>query len=148
MAAARLGYRCHILTPEIDGPASQVAARMFLGDYEDPALLQAFAQSVEVITFEFENVSAAGLDLLASIRPVRPAPAVLRVSQDRALEKRFLAQAGVATASWASVGNPAELAAAAGTVGLPGVLKTTQGGYDGKGQVTVRGLGRPSRLVR
>lgn len=138
MAAARLGYRCHILTPEADSPAGQVAARTFLGDYEDPALLRAFAHSVGVITFEFENVSAAGLDLLASIRPVRPSPAVLRISQDRAVEKSFLNQAGAATAPWASVCSRADLDAAAARIGLPGVLKTTQGGYDGKGQVTVR----------
>ena len=89
MAAARLGYRCHILTPETDSPASQVSARTFQGDYEDPALLRAFAESVDVITFEFENVSAEGLELLQSIRPVRPSPAILRISQDRCAEKGF-----------------------------------------------------------
>lgn len=140
MAAARLGYRCHILTPEAESPASQVSARTFLGDYEDPALLQAFAQSVGVITFEFENVSAAGLDLLASIRPVRPSPSVLRVSQDRIVEKTFLNQAGAPTAPWASIGSHAELDAAVTQIGLPAVLKTTTGGYDGKGQVTLRDL--------
>ena len=138
MAAARLGYRCHILTPEADSPATQVSARTFLGDYEDPALLQEFAESVEVITFEFENVSAAGLDLLASIRPVRPSPAVLRISQDRAAEKSFLNNAGAPTAPWRSVTSRAELDAAAAVLGLPAVLKTTTGGYDGKGQVTIR----------
>ena len=139
MAAARLGYRCHILTPELDSPASQVSARSFIGDYEDPALLKDFAESVGVITFEFENVSAAGLDLLASIRPVRPSPAVLRISQDRVIEKSFLNGAGAATAPWAAIGSRAELDAAAARIGLPGVLKTTTGGYDGKGQATLRG---------
>ena len=138
MAAARLGYRCHILTPEEDSPASQVSARTFLGDYEDPALLQAFAESVGVITFEFENVSAAGLDLLASIRPVRPSPAVLRVSQDRAVEKTFLNAAGAPTAPWAGVTSRTQLDTAVAELGLPGVLKTTTGGYDGKGQVMLR----------
>ena len=80
MAAARLGYRCHILTPEPDSPAAQVSAACTLGDYEDPAALRAFAEAVDVITFEFENVSAEGLDLLASLRPVRPSPRVLRIS--------------------------------------------------------------------
>ena len=83
LAAARLGYRCHILTPEPDSPAGQVAAAVTIGDYEDPAALADFAAAVDVITFEFENVSAEGLDLLASLKPVRPSPAVLRVSQDR-----------------------------------------------------------------
>ena len=138
MAAARLGYRCHILTPEEDAPASQVAARTFLGDYEDPALLRAFAESVGVITFEFENVSAAGLDLLASIRPVRPSPSVLRISQDRVAEKTFLNGAGAPTAPWAAVSSRAELDAAVAQLGLPSVLKTTTGGYDGKGQIMLR----------
>ena len=83
MAAARLGYRCHILTPEPDSPAALVSAGVTLGDYEDVAALRAFAEAVDVITFEFENVSAAGLELLASLKPVRPSPSVLRVSQDR-----------------------------------------------------------------
>jgi 5-(carboxyamino)imidazole ribonucleotide synthase len=138
MAAARLGYRCHILTPEPDSPAAQVSARTFLGDYEDPALLQEFALSVEVITFEFENVSAAGLDLLASIRPVRPSPSVLRISQDRVAEKSFLNHAGAPTAPWHSVTSRAELDLAVAALGLPAVLKTTTGGYDGKGQVMIR----------
>ncbi len=140
MAAARLGYRCHILTPEPDSPASQVSARTFLGEYEDPALLRAFAESVSVITFEFENVSAEGLDLLASIRPVRPSPQVLRISQDRTLEKTFLNDAGIATAPWVAIGSRADLHAAVARIGLPGVLKTTRGGYDGKGQATLRSM--------
>ena len=140
MAAAQLGYRCHILTPEGDSPAAQVSARAFVGDYEDPALLRAFAESVDVITFEFENVSAAGLDLLESIRPVRPAPAVLRVSQDRRAEKTFLNEAGIATAPWVLLGSRADLHAAVARIGLPGVLKTTRGGYDGKGQAVLRSV--------
>ncbi len=140
MAAARLGYRCHILTPEADSPASQVAARSFVGDYEDPALLREFAQSADVITFEFENVSAAGLDLLASIRPVRPSPHVLRISQDRVAEKTFLNDAGAPTARWMAVDSRPHLHAALARMGLPGVLKTTRGGYDGKGQAVLRGM--------
>src|ERR1700747_3407948 len=90
MAAARLGYRCHILTPEADSPAGQVAASVTLGGYTDAATLRRFAEAVDVISFEFENVSAEGLDLLASIRPVRPSPTILRISPDRVLEKTFL----------------------------------------------------------
>ncbi len=140
MAAARLGYRCHILTPEPDSPAAQVSARSFEGDYEDPDLLRAFAESVDVITFEFENVSAEGLELLRSIRPVRPSPAVLRVSQDRAVEKTFLNEAGIATAPWLAVKDRAGLHAAAAHLGLPAVLKTARGGYDGKGQAVLRAV--------
>ncbi len=146
MAAARLGYRCHILTPEADSPASQVCARSFVGDYEDPALLRAFAQSVDVVTFEFENVSAAGLELLQSIRPVRPSPAVLRISQDRVLEKTFLNDAGAPTARWLGVDSRAQLHAALARMGLPAVLKTTRGGYDGKGQAVLRSMGAVNDL--
>ncbi len=138
MAAARLGYRCHILTPEHDSPGAQVSAACTLGDYEDPAALRAFAEAVDVITFEFENVSAEGLDLLASIRPVRPAPQTLRISQDRVAEKTFLRDAGVPTAPWRPVDSEAALNAAAAALGLPAVLKTARGGYDGKGQAMLR----------
>ena len=138
LAAARLGYRCHILTREADSPAAQVAAGVTLSDYADPASLRAFAEAVDVISFEFENVSAEGLELLAAIRPVRPGPAVLRISQDRVAEKTFLNGAGIATAPWEAVATLDELRAAAGRIGLPAVLKTTRYGYDGKGQARLR----------
>jgi 5-(carboxyamino)imidazole ribonucleotide synthase len=104
-------------------------------------VLRRFAAAVDVITFEFENVSAEGLDLLASLRPVRPSPAVLRISQDRVAEKRFLNAAGAATAPWRAVESLAELEAAAAALGFPSVLKTTRLGYDGKGQALLRGPG-------
>ena len=138
LAAARLGYRCHILTREADSPAAQVAAGVTLSDYRDPASLRDFAAAVDVISFEFENVSAEGLDLLAALRPVRPAPAVLRISQDRVTEKRFLNAAGVATAPWATIDSLAALEDAVARIGLPAVLKTTRYGYDGKGQARLR----------
>src|ERR1700729_270183 len=112
LAAARLGYRCHILTRETDSPAAQVSHAVTISDYSDPVSLRAFAAAVDVISFEFETVSAEGLDLLASLRPVRPAPAILRISQDRIDEKTFLNNAGVATAPWATVTSRAELTAA------------------------------------
>ncbi len=138
MAAARLGYRCHILTREVDSPAAQVSHAVTISDYRDPASLRAFAAAVDVISFEFENVSAEGLDLLASLRPVRPAPSVLRISQDRIDEKTFLNGAGVATAPWAPVASRQELQEAVQRLGLPAVLKTTRLGYDGKGQAMLR----------
>ena len=141
LAAARLGYRCHILTPEADSPAAQVSAGVTLGDYEDPDMLRAFAACVDVVTFEFENISAEGLDLLASLRPVRPSPNVLRLSQDRVAEKSFLNATGVPTAPWRCVNSPAELEAAVAELGLPAVLKTTRLGYDGKGQAMLRSPG-------
>jgi 5-(carboxyamino)imidazole ribonucleotide synthase len=138
MAAARLGYRCHILCREQDSPASQVAAATTISDYQSPDGLRRFAAGVDVISFEFENVSAEGLDLLASLKPVRPSPAILRISQDRVTEKSFLNGAGVATAPWLPVEDLDSLAAAVDRIGLPAVLKTTRLGYDGKGQATLR----------
>lgn len=141
MAAARLGYRCHVLTPEPDSPAAQVCAGLTLGEYEDPAALRDFADAVDVVTFEFENVSAEGLDLLESLRPVRPSPHILRISQDRIAEKSFLAGAGVETAPWRPAGSLAELRDAAAQLGYPSLLKTTRLGYDGKGQVRLQSPG-------
>jgi 5-(carboxyamino)imidazole ribonucleotide synthase len=138
IAAARLGYRCHILTRETDSPAGQVAAGVTISDYQDPVALRAFAAAVDVISFEFENISAEGLDLLASLKPVRPAPAILRISQDRVTEKSFVNGIGVPTAPWRPIATLDELHAAADELGLPAVLKTTRLGYDGKGQRTLR----------
>ena len=138
MAAARLGYRCHILTPEPDSPAAQASAQCPPRHYEDPHALRRFAQAVDVITFEFENVSAEGLELLGSLRPVHPSPFILRTSQDRIAEKSFLNDAGVPTAPWQGVDSLEALQAAVAALGLPSVLKTTRGGYDGKGQVMLR----------
>ncbi len=138
MAAARLGYRCHILTQEQDGPAAQVAHGVTIGDHDDPDTLRRFAAAVDVVTFEFENVSAAGLDVLAGLKPVFPSPAILRVSQDRVTEKSFINGAGAATAPWAPVNTRAELDQAVRDLGLPAVLKTTRLGYDGRGQAVLR----------
>ena len=144
LAAARLGYRCHILTRETDSPAAQVAHGVTISDYNDPVSLRAFAAAVDVISFEFENVSAEGLDLLASLKPVCPSPAILRVSQDRIAEKSFINGlaingVGIATAPWRSVETLAGLESAAAILGFPCVLKTTREGYDGKGQAILRG---------
>ena len=138
MAGARLGYRSHILTPEVDSPAEQVAAGATHGDFEDRDVLRTFAAAVDVITFEFENISAEGLDLLASLKPVRPSPVILRTTQDRIAEKSFVNAAGVATAPWIAVESLAELHAAAQRFGFPCILKTTRLGYDGKGQAILR----------
>ncbi len=148
LAAARLGYRCHILTPESDSPAALVAAEATIGAFEDRAVLGRFAAAVDVITFEFENISAEGLDLLAALRPVRPAPGVLRISQDRIAEKSFLNQAGIATAPWAAIEAPEELAPALARLGLPAVLKTTRFGYDGKGQALLRAAAGAEAVAR
>ena len=138
LAAARLGYRCHILTREVDSPAAMVAHGVTISDYNDPVSLRAFADAVDVISFEFENISAEGLDLLASLKPVRPSPHVLRTSQDRIAEKRFINGLGIATAPWRPVESLKDLEDAAAALGLPAILKTTREGYDGKGQAMLR----------
>ena len=134
LAARNLGYRIVIFSPEAGAPAAAVADEEFVADYLDLDRIREFAKKVDVVTFEFENVSAAGLDLLASLRPVRPSPAVLRISQDRAAEKSFVNAAGIATAPWRLVETLDELHQAAAALGLPAILKTTRLGYDGRGQ--------------
>jgi 5-(carboxyamino)imidazole ribonucleotide synthase len=115
-----------------------VAYLSTIADYTDHVALHRFAEAVDVITFEFENVPADGLELLTSMKPVRPGPQILRLSQDRVLEKRFLNEIGIATAPWVEVGDAAALDAAVAQFGLPAVLKTTRLGYDGKGQAMLR----------
>lgn len=139
LAAARLGYRVHIFCPEPESPAAAVAAAHTIAEYEDHAALAGFARAVDVVTFEFENVSVAGLDALAAVTPVRPGPSILRLTQDRVTEKSFVNGAGIATASWAPANDAAELAAACAHMGYPCVVKTCRMGYDGRGQMVVRG---------
>ncbi len=138
IAAARLGYRTHVLTDKADSPAAQVAGRTTVGSTSDPRTLRAFAETVDVVTFEFENVSAAGLDVLASLRTVHPSPAILRLTQDRVNEKSFINGAGAPTGPWIPVRGPDELMAAVDHLGFPSVLKTTRLGYDGRGQAMLR----------
>ena len=136
MAAARLGYRCHILAPEADSPAADVAASFTCAGYEDQAALQAFAEAVDVVTLEFENVPVSALDFLAASCPVRPSAAVLRVTQDRLAEKDFVSSLRCPVTAYARVESAADLERAVTELG-PGVLKTTRLGYDGKGQIRV-----------
>lgn len=138
MAAARLGFLVHVFSPEPDSPAAQVAARSIVAPYDDLEALKRFADGVDVITFEFENLPAASLALLESLKPVRPGAQILAISQDRVLEKQFLNEAGITTAPWAKVETLEDLHAAVQRLGLPAVLKTTRLGYDGKGQAMLR----------
>lgn len=141
LAAAELGYRCHIYSPDADAPAKEVAAFATTASYDDVAAAHAFAAAIDVATFEFENVPDATLAAIAEHVPVRPNVDCLHVSQDRAREKAFVNGLGIGTAPWAPVTTAAELAAAGGTTGFPAVLKTARFGYDGKGQVRVADAG-------
>ncbi len=137
MAAARLGFTCHIYEPGAHPPAGHVAHRVSRASYEDRAALEAFARSVDVITYEFENIPTSALDLLEKLRPIRPGREALRVSQDRLTEKRFLAGLGLKTAPFAPVSDAASLARALQITGTPAILKTRRFGYDGKGQARI-----------
>lgn len=141
VAASRLGYRCHVYEPGA-APAGDVAHRLTTAPYEDEAALRAFAESVDVITYEFENVPTAALDLLESLRPIRPNRRALAVSQDRLAEKDFLAGIGLRTAPYRSVETEADLPAALAVLGAPAILKTRRLGYDGKGQIRFSDAGQ------
>jgi len=137
MAAARLGYRCHIYTDEHDSPASQVAATTTVAPYTDAAALTAFARSVAVVTFEFENIPEATAAIIEPLAPLRPGRNCLVIAQDRLNEKAFLNGIGVATAPYRRAADAMELAQAIDDIGRPAVLKTARFGYDGKGQVMI-----------
>ncbi|MEO1192373.1 MAG: 5-(carboxyamino)imidazole ribonucleotide synthase [Pseudomonadota bacterium] len=132
--AARMGYRCHIYCPEASAPAAEVAAAATVAAYDDAEALAAFAVAVDLVTYEFENVPAATAATLAAKRPVEPSPKVLEICQNRLKEKRFLTELGLRTAPFAAVDSLQDLQAGLAKVGTPAVLKTTQFGYDGKGQ--------------
>jgi 5-(carboxyamino)imidazole ribonucleotide synthase len=141
IAARRMGYRVHTLSPEQDTPTGQVGDVEYQAPYEDLDAVRKFADGVDVVTFEFENVPAATVEAAASGAPVRPSGHVLYTTQNRLREKTFLSQAGLPVAPFAHVKNLAELKAAVATIGLPAVLKTAGWGYDGKGQAIIRQAG-------
>ncbi len=137
VAAARLGFRSHIFEPGISPPAADVAHALTTAPYEDVDALNAFAKSVDIVTYEFENVPTTALDLIEAQCPIRPGREALRVSQDRLIEKDFLAHLGLSVAPYADVPDIAALSAALAKLGTPAILKTRRFGYDGKGQVRI-----------
>ncbi len=138
LAAARLGFRGHVFAPSPDSPAFDVVHRATCADYTDMQALDRFAEDADVVTYEFENVPAATATFLAARVPVLPDPQVLATTQDRLVEKNFIAGLGISTAAYAAVSGPNELTAALDRVGRPAVLKTRRFGYDGKGQAAIR----------
>jgi 5-(carboxyamino)imidazole ribonucleotide synthase len=137
-AGARLGLRAHVFSPVPDDPAFEVCAARTIADYGDEAALAAFAAAVDVVTYEFENVPSATAAFLDAHAPVRPNPRALALTQDRLVEKEFVASLGIATAPFADVADEAGLERAVAAIGLPAILKTRRLGYDGKGQRTLR----------
>jgi 5-(carboxyamino)imidazole ribonucleotide synthase len=140
VAASRLGLRTHVFEPALDPPAADVAHEVTTAPYDDLAALTAFATSVDVITYEFENIPTAALDALEAVKPIRPNRRALAISQDRIAEKQFLTGLGLACAPYAAVGSLADLEAAVAEIGTPAILKTTRLGYDGKGQARLMTL--------
>lgn len=134
MAAARLGFHTHIFSAEEDCPARDCSTQLSIGPYDDNALLTRFAQEVDVVTFEFENISVEGLELLAQHCPVHPSKRILQISQDREQEKTFLEKNNFPIAQWYTISTLEDLHQAAEKLGYPFLLKTTRLGYDGKGQ--------------
>jgi 5-(carboxyamino)imidazole ribonucleotide synthase len=133
LAAAPLGYRIHIYDHDPDCCAGHVA-RLTVGAYDDRVALTAFAETVDVATYEFENIDADPLEVFAARVPLYPPIAALRIAQDRIGEKDFAAAQGAQTAPWRPVMSRAELDSAIAEIGTPAILKTTRFGYDGKGQ--------------
>lgn len=138
VAAARLGFQTHIYEPGPNPPAAHVAHHVTTAPYDDADALSAFANQVDVITYEFENIPTSALDILESQRPIRPGREALRISQDRLIEKEFLQRLGLKTAPFAAVDTRDDLAAALAQIGAPAILKTRRFGYDGKGQARLK----------
>jgi 5-(carboxyamino)imidazole ribonucleotide synthase len=137
IAARRMGYRVHTLSPDTDTPTGQVADVEVVASYDDLDKVAEFARGVAVVTFEFENVSAAATETAARYAPVRPAGSVLHTTQQRIREKRFLARHGLPVTPYREVRTETDLDAAVAALGTPAILKTAGFGYDGKGQVRV-----------
>jgi 5-(carboxyamino)imidazole ribonucleotide synthase len=146
MAAARLGLRCQVFSPDPDSPAFDVVQNATCAEYADVEALELFANDVDVITYEFENVPAATAMILAARRPVIPEQKILQTTQDRLAEKDFVKQLGIRTADYADVSSAAGLRAAIGKIGLPAVIKTRRFGYDGKGQAIIREGDDPDQI--
>ena len=145
-AAARLGLRCQVFSPDPDSPAFDVVLNATCAEYADVEALELFANDVDVITYEFENVPAAAAMILAARRPVLPDRKILETTQDRLAEKDFVKRLGIGTADYADVSSAESLRTAIARIGLPAVIKTRRFGYDGKGQAIIRDGDDPDKV--
>jgi 5-(carboxyamino)imidazole ribonucleotide synthase len=137
VAAAQLGYKCHVYAPDEAPPAAEVSGRFTRGAWDDEEALTRFGRSVDVATYEFENIGAGPLAALAAEAPLFPPRRSLEIAQDRLTEKEFAAELGGRPGPFAAVDDQAGLDAAVGKIGTPAILKTRRFGYDGKGQARV-----------
>jgi len=138
VAASRLGFKTCIFEPGGDCPASHVANYHFQASYDDADALEKFAKSVDVITYEFENIPTSALDILEGFCQIHPNRETLRVSQDRLTEKEFLNNLGLKTAPYQAVDTLDDINDATTRIGVPAILKTRRFGYDGKGQARIK----------
>ncbi|MFU8804181.1 MAG: 5-(carboxyamino)imidazole ribonucleotide synthase [Bradymonadaceae bacterium] len=137
LAAAPLGYRVHVYNDAPDSPTAQICSQETVAPYDDEAALEAFARSVDVVTYEWENIPLETLRIIERHCVVRPSPDILEISQDRALEKQFANDAGLETAPWVEVDSLEALRQAVIDLGTPCIIKSARFGYDGKGQVKI-----------
>ena len=137
IAARRMGYRVHTFSPDTDTPTGQIADLEIVADYDDYEAVEKFARGVDVVTFEFENVSAQAVEAAEKQAPVHPRGEVLFIAQNRLREKTFLQQNNFPIAPFRRVSTPEELSKAVEELGVPCVLKTAGFGYDGKGQTKI-----------
>lgn len=138
LAAAQMGFKTHIYCPDTQSPAFDVTPHKTVADYDDEKALKRFAETVDIITYEFENVPVATAEFLEAIVPVAPGPRALAVSQDRIAEKRFLTMNAIPVTPYRVINSLADLQTGMKEIGVPAVLKTTRMGYDGKGQRTIK----------
>ena len=146
MAASRLGFKTHIFEPSENPPASNVASKFTRAEYDDYDALKQFASSVDVVTYEFENIPTAALDIIETQSEIFPNREALKISQDRLIEKEFINKLGFKTASFCEVNSIEELIHAINQIGAPSILKTRRFGYDGKGQVKVQPSSKPEEI--
>jgi 5-(carboxyamino)imidazole ribonucleotide synthase len=148
IAARRMGYRVHAFDPQPDCPAGQICDVAFNAPFTDRLAIETFADGVDVVSFEFENIPVEAIEWIASRRPVRPRGEVLHICQNREREKRFLESHNFPCAPFRVVDSAESLAAAVKAVGSPSVLKTADFGYDGKGQIKLSGHEEPADAWR
>ncbi len=138
VAAAELGLSCHVYCPDPHSPAFAVAASRTVAPYDDEAALTDFAASVDIVTYEFENIPIATVEFIAARTPVLPGARSLALSQDRLSEKQLMGELGIAVPAFAPVASLPDIYSALARTGRPAVLKTRRFGYDGKGQAVIR----------
>lgn len=139
--AKRMGFFVIVLDPQEHSPGGQVADRQIVAAYDDMKAIDELGAATDLVTYEFENIAIESVRRLEHRGyRVTPSSDVLRITQDRLLEKRFVRECGIPTAEFAAVESLLDVERAASAVGFPAILKTARGGYDGKGQCRVESL--------